>query len=191
MWKERGQDKVDRPGLGGIVTSNCHIVRLIWSYKAVIVMKHRWRWAREGEDYTAWAIHCTIHPFIALWVSTLTHGPGSIAGHVRAGCGLEEGGRSAEVTTLISDASRRCIVHCALTWQPLCEDALQSKNSQQRLIIFWKEKVRFQPVDTLVCQAGADSTPLQMTVINNEYIISSGPFCLWRGEISGVHALKS
>lgn len=39
---------------------------LIRSCKAVIVMKNQWGWASEGEDYTAWAIHGTIHPFIAL-----------------------------------------------------------------------------------------------------------------------------
>lgn len=107
--------------LGGIVMSNCHIVCLIWSRKAAIVMKHQWRRARKGEDYTAWAIHGTIHPFIALGFPH-SHCPGSIVGHVRAGCGLEEDGRSAEVTTLISDASLHFIVHCASTWQPYCED---------------------------------------------------------------------
>lgn len=45
--------------------------------------------------------------------STLS--PGSVVGHVRAGCGLEEDGSSAEVTAVISDAPLHCIVHCALT----------------------------------------------------------------------------
>lgn len=109
--------------------SNCHIGLLIWSCKAAIVIKHQRRWARKGEDYTVWAIHGTIHPFIALGFPHSRSRKYSIVGHVRAGCGLEEDGRSAEVTTLISDASLHCIVHCASIWQPHCEDALWSKNA--------------------------------------------------------------
>lgn len=60
------QDEVDRSGWE---ESSWLIARspfLIWSRRAVIVMKHRWRRAKKSEDYTAWAIHGTIHPFIAL-----------------------------------------------------------------------------------------------------------------------------
>lgn len=61
-----------------------------------------------------------LEPFMAQSIPSLLWGfhtvsPGSIVGHVRAGCGLEEDGRSAEVTTLISDASLHYIVHCAST----------------------------------------------------------------------------
>lgn len=71
MWKERErerQEEVDHSGWGEL----SHLIATLSSALSdlesndLAVMKHQWRRARKGEDYTAWAIHGTIHPFIAL-----------------------------------------------------------------------------------------------------------------------------
>lgn len=153
--------------------SNCHTISLIWSGEAVIVMKYQWRWARKGEDYTAWAIHGTIHPFIALGFphSGFRKYGGACEGWMWAG------GRRQDSWGNHSDKSMRlCSALCSdmttLFW------ISATKLRQQRTIIFWDGRVRFHP-GTLMsgCEFQYIITRLQLM---NNTLSSWGQFCLSR-----------
>lgn len=157
--------------------SNCHIVCLIWSRKAAIVMKHQWR----DEDYTAWAIHGTIHPFIALGFPHCQSRKysGACEGWMWAGGGRQEcwGNRS----------DKWCIsaLHCALCFDmttPLWGHAVELRRNKGWLFSERERSGSSLSIPQCVRRilACVDFTPLQMTIINDECIISSGQ--LWSGK---------
>lgn len=134
-------------------------------------------------SHRRWRLHSVSHSWHnpSLRWDFHTPGSGGLIRHVRAGCGLQEDGRSAEVTTLISDASLHCIVHCAPTWRAHCEDAEWGFDKG------WLFSKRESAGSSLpVCVRGVLSsvnfTPLEITIINDDTVVISGQCCLWQGK---------
>lgn len=124
--------------------SNCHKVCLIWSRKTVIVMKHQWKWAKKG----VWAIHGTIHPFIALGFphSVSRKCSRTCEGWMWAGEGWQQ--------CWGNHCDKWCIsaLHCALcfdTMTPLWSSSVELRCNKGWLF-YETVKVRFQRVDSSV-----------------------------------------